>query len=57
MYQADQIVAVIRQDVRIELDGSRLFNSDQSKLRAIARMDLLVPNVNAVCRIKGILAY
>jgi hypothetical protein len=46
----------MRQDVRVELDRSRLFNSDQSELRAIMRADLVVPNPKAVVRIRGILA-
>lgn len=53
--QADQVVAVMREDVRIELDRSRLFNTDQSELRAVLRADLVVPNPAAVCRIAGII--
>jgi len=51
VYDASQVVAVFRQDTRIELDRSRLFNSDQSELRAIMRADLVVPNPLAVVRI------
>ena len=54
VYQADQIVAVRREDARVEVDRSRLFNSDQSEIRGIMRWDVVVPNVKAICRIKGI---
>lgn len=53
--QADQCVTVFREDVRVELDRSRLFNSDQSELRAILRADLVVPNAKAIVRILGII--
>jgi HK97 family phage major capsid protein len=55
VYQADQVVAVMRQDVRVERDSSRLFNSDQSELRAIMRADVVVPNPKAVVRILGVI--
>jgi HK97 family phage major capsid protein len=51
VYDASQVVAVFRQDTRIELDRSRLFNTDQSELRSIMRADLVVPNPLAVVRI------
>lgn len=54
--QADQCVAVMRQDVRVERDSSRLFNSDESEVRAIMRADFVVPNPSAVVRILGVLA-
>lgn len=38
----------------LELDRSRLFNSDQSELRAKLRGDLIVPNPSAVVRIAGV---
>jgi HK97 family phage major capsid protein len=53
VYDASQVVAVFRQDTSIELDRSRLFNSDESELRAIMRADLVVPNPLAVVRIAG----
>lgn len=56
VYQPDQLVAVIRRETTVEVDRSRLFNSDQSEMRAIMRADLLVPNPKAVVRISGILA-
>jgi HK97 family phage major capsid protein len=54
VYQADQVVAVRRQYVSIEIDRSALFSSDQSLMRAISRWDLVLPNPKAVCRIFGI---
>lgn len=53
VFEANQVIAVFRQDTRIELDRSRLFNTDQSELRAILRADLIVPNAKAVVRIAG----
>ena len=55
VYQPDQVVAVMREDVRVERDSSRLFNSDQSEVRAVMRADLAVPNPKAVCRIVGLI--
>lgn len=51
-----QIVPVFRQDARVEVDSSRLFNYDQSELRAIMRATLAVPNAAAVVRIEGVRA-
>jgi HK97 family phage major capsid protein len=51
-----QCVVVMRQDVRVERDSSRLFNSDVSEIRAIMRADFVVPNPAAVVRVTGILA-
>jgi len=51
-----QCIVVIRQDVRVERDSSRLFNSDQSEVRAIMRADFVVANPAAVVRIVGVLA-
>jgi hypothetical protein len=56
VYEADQVFAVFRQDTRVEVDSSRLFNSDKSELRAIMRATLAVPNPASVVRILGILA-
>ena len=55
VYQANQVVAVRRADVRVEVDSSRLFDSDQSEMRAICRWDVVLPNVKAVVRVKGII--
>jgi HK97 family phage major capsid protein len=56
VYEPDQLVAVIRKETQVTVDSSRLFNSDQSEMKAIMRADLLVPNPKAVVRISGILA-
>jgi HK97 family phage major capsid protein len=55
VFDASQIIAVFRQDTTIQLDRSRLFNSDQSELRAILRADLIVPNPLAVVRISKVI--
>jgi len=55
VYNAAQVVYVRRTDVELELDRSRLFNSDQSELRAKARGDLIVPNPTAVVRVTHVL--
>lgn len=52
--QGDQCVVVMRQDVRVERDSSRLFNSDESEVRAILRADFAVANPSAVVRITGL---
>lgn len=52
--QADQLVAVRRQEVIVEVDCSRLFDSDSIAVRATARWDLVVPNPSAIVRIVGI---
>jgi HK97 family phage major capsid protein len=55
VYEASEVIAVRRQEARIEVDSSRLFNSDQSEVRGVLRFDVQVPNPTAVCRILGIL--
>ena len=54
VYDAEQVVYVRRQEVEVELDRSRLFNSDQSELRGKLRGDLIVPNPTAVVRVLGV---
>jgi HK97 family phage major capsid protein len=54
VFEAAQLIAVFRQDTTITLDRSRLFNTDQSELRAILRADFIVPNPLAVVRISKI---
>lgn len=54
VYNASEIIYVRRQEIELELDRSRLFNSDQSELRAKLRGDLVVPNPSAVVRITGV---
>src|SRR5262249_4227561 len=48
VYDGSQVVAVFRMDTTIVLDRSRLFDKDQSELRAIMRADVVVPNPLAV---------
>jgi len=55
VYDNSAIVAVFRQDTSIVLDRSRLFNSDQSELRAIMRADIVVPTPAAVVRISKVI--
>ena len=54
VYNASEVVYVRRSEVELELDRSRLFNSDQSELRAKLRGDLIVPNPTAVVRVVGV---
>lgn len=56
IYAPAELVYVKRQEIELELDRSRLFNSDQSELRAKLRGDLIVPNPTAIVRIVGVLA-
>lgn len=55
VFAPKEVVLVRRQDAELELDRSRLFNSDQSELRGKLRADLLIPNPTAIVRIKGAL--
>jgi HK97 family phage major capsid protein len=56
VYQADQVVAVRRMDLRIEIDRSFKFDYDQTAIRAVMRIDLVCPNPKAIDRISGIRA-
>jgi HK97 family phage major capsid protein len=53
-FDPSQVVVVRREDVRVETDSSRLFNSDQSEVRAIMRVDVVVPNPKAVVVMTGV---
>jgi HK97 family phage major capsid protein/HK97 family phage prohead protease len=55
LFDRTQVIWVRRQDPQVVLDRSRLFNSDQSELRATLRGDLIVPNPTAIVRITGLL--
>jgi HK97 family phage major capsid protein len=55
VYSPSQLALVRRADATIEVDRSRLFDSDQSEMRGKLRADLLVPNPVGVVRITGIL--
>lgn len=54
VYSPSQVALVRRADATIEVDRSRLFDTDQSEMRGKLRADLLVPNVASVVRITGI---
>ena len=54
VYAPGQVVLVRRKDVEIELDRSRLFDSDQSEMRGKLRVDLIVPNPVSVVRVTGV---
>ena len=55
VYQADQVVAVIRADATVAVDTSQLFDHDQAQVRCVMRADMVLPNPKAVCRISGII--
>jgi HK97 family phage major capsid protein len=54
VYQADQIVAVRREEARIEVDRSIYFDRDMTAIRGVVRWDMVVPNPKAVVRIDGV---
>ncbi|GAA4863894.1 phage major capsid protein [Saccharopolyspora cebuensis] len=55
VYEAAQVVAVMRQDVAVEVDTSTAFTSDRTAVRVKMRADLVLPNPEAVIRITGVL--
>lgn len=55
VYEADQVVAVLRQDASVEVDRSAAFSSDRTAVRVVLRADLVIPNPPAVARITGII--
>jgi HK97 family phage major capsid protein len=56
VYDVESVVLVWRSPIVVEIDRSRLFNSDQSELRAKLRADLISPNPTGVVRVTGLLA-
>lgn len=56
IYVADmsQIVFVKNAQLRLELDRSRLFNSDESEVRGVLRATWAFPNPTAITRIVGV---
>jgi HK97 family phage major capsid protein len=56
VYDTESVVYVQRSPIEIELDRSRLFNSDQSEFRAKSRGDLIAPTPTGIVRITGALA-
>lgn len=55
VYQADQVVTVIRSDADIRVDTSAAFSSDRTAVRVTLRADLVLPNPDAVVRIEGVI--
>jgi HK97 family phage major capsid protein/HK97 family phage prohead protease len=49
-----QVVLVRRADVRLEVDRSQYFSSDQTQIRAKLRVGFVVPHPEAVARVVGI---
>jgi len=56
VYDVESLVYVQRSPIEIELDRSRLFNSDQSEMRGKLRGDLISPTPTGIVRIAGLLA-
>lgn len=56
VYDVDSLVYVQRTLIEIEVDRSRLFNSDQSEFRAKLRADLISPTPTGIVRLTGLLA-
>jgi HK97 family phage major capsid protein len=55
VYDAQQVVVVLRSDATVEVDRSVAFSSDRTAIRAVLRADLVVPNPSAVVRITGVI--
>jgi HK97 family phage major capsid protein len=55
LYDVDSLVFVQRTPFEFEVDRSRLFNSDQSEIRAKLRADLISPTPTGVVRVTGLL--
>jgi HK97 family phage major capsid protein len=56
VYEGPQVVIVRRADLRIEVDRSFKFDYDQTAIRAVMRVDVVVPNPKAINRVSGIRA-
>ena len=56
LFDIENVVVVWRSDLEVEIDRSRLFNSDQSEIRAKLRTDLIAPNPTGTVRLTGLLA-
>ncbi|MGI8462179.1 MAG: phage major capsid protein, partial [Solirubrobacterales bacterium] len=56
LIDTQSVVYVQRSPIEIELDRSRLFNSDQSEFRAKSRGDLIAPTPTGIVKITGLLA-
>jgi HK97 family phage major capsid protein len=55
VYDAPQIVAVRREEARVEVDRSIYFDRDMTAVRGVVRWDLVVPNPKALVRIDGVI--
>lgn len=55
VYQADQVVVVMRNGADIQVDTSAAFSSDRTAVRVTLRADMVLPNPAAVVRITGVL--
>ncbi len=53
--EAEELVVVLRDDVKTVVDTSYKFSSDSVAVRATMRADVVVPFPGAVCRITGVL--
>jgi len=56
VYDTESLVFVDRRPFTFEVDRSRLFNSDQSEIRAKLRADLISPTPAGIVRVTGLLA-
>src|SRR5215211_8892720 len=56
VYDVESVVFVWRKPFAVDIDRSRLFNSDQSEFRARLRGDLISPNPTGIVRVTGLLA-
>ena len=56
VYDTENVVFVWRSPIEVEIDRSRLFNSDQSEFRAKLRGDVISPNPTGIVRVTGLLA-
>ncbi|MFN8111515.1 MAG: phage major capsid protein [Thermoleophilia bacterium] len=54
VYEAAQTVVVMRKEIEVVTDRSRLFHQDMTEVRAISRADFAFPQPAAICRIVGV---
>jgi HK97 family phage major capsid protein len=55
VYDASQVVFVLRDDTRIDVDRSVAFSRDSTAVRVTLRADLVLPNPASVVRITGVI--
>jgi len=51
LYSPSQLAIVRRMDATVEVDRSRLFNTDQSEIRGKMRVNLIAPNPTAIVKL------